>query len=294
MPTDRHRLREHVEALASRPRPAGSRELEAARQYVTGFLEGAGWSVERDLFTAGLEPGPGLTGINLVAWHGGQRWTNGPRLCVGAHLDSRPETPGADDNASAVAALLELARLLPGCWPEHALLDLELVAFDLEECGMLGGAHHAQRHRTANVDLRGMAALEMLGFCNHAPCSQNLPRALTGLYPDVGNFIAIIGNQKSGGLIDSFRTGMRRVDGLPVETLQVPSNGDYLQATRLSDHSPFWDAGYAALMITDTAFLRNPHYHQPTDTVETLDFDFLERVTAGCLEAIRHVLSTGL
>lgn len=281
-------------ALASEPRPAGSRELEAARLYVTGCLESAGWSVERDPFTVGMEPLPDLTGINLVARHGGQRWTGGPRLCVGAHLDSCPNTPGADDNASAVAALLELARLLPECWPEHALLDLELVAFDLEECGILGGAHHAQQHRAANVDLRGMAALEMLGFCNHAPRSQTLPRVLEGLYPNVGNFIAIIGNQNSARLIEAFRTGMGGAPGLPVETLQVPSNGDYLQATRLSDHSPFWDAGYPALMITDTAFLRNPHYHQPTDTPETLDFNFLERVATGCLEAVRHVLATGL
>ena len=294
MPIDRDRLREHATRIATTPRPTGSRELETAQRYVTDCLEAAGWGVRRDPFTIGTDSGEDLPGINLVAEHNLHPLAGGPRFCLGAHLDSRPESPGADDNASAVAALLEIARLLPGCWPERPSLELELVVFDLEECGMLGGAHRARQHRSAGTDLRGMVSLEMLGYCSQVPGSQSLPRQLVGLYPDVGNFIAIIGNQNSTRLIEDFRTGMSRVAGLPVESLQVPSNGDYLQATRLSDHSPFWDAGYAALMITDTSFLRNPHYHQPTDTAETLDFEFLERVTAGCLQAVRQILSSPL
>ena len=86
---------------------------------------------------------------------------------------------------------------------------------------------------------------------------------------------------------------MQRAPDLPVETLAVDANGEYLQATRLSDHSPFWDAGYAALMITDTSFLRNPNYHLPTDTLQTLDMQFLHRVAQGCLEAVRHVVEFG-
>jgi hypothetical protein len=110
----------------------------------------------------------------------------------------------------------------------------------------------------------------------------------------VGNWIAVIGNQNSASLIAAFRDGLKTIQGLPVETLQVPENGTLLQATRLSDHSPYWDAGYPALMITDTAFLRNPHYHQPSDTVETLNFEFLEQVTAGCLEGLIRVLEFGV
>jgi Zn-dependent M28 family amino/carboxypeptidase len=190
--------------------------------------------------------------------------------------------------------MLEIARLLPGDWPDDPQLDLELVVFDLEENGMLGGAAHVQRMKADAVDLRGMVSLEMLGYCDHRPNSQALPRALEGMYPETANFIAIIGNQNSHELIEQFRTGMQRVRELPVETLAVPSNGEFLQATRLSDHSPFWDAGYPALMITDTSFLRNPHYHLPSDTLETLDMQFLHRVAEGCLSAVRHVVAVGL
>jgi len=290
-PIDVERLRDHVARLAGTPRPAESAALVEARDYVAGCLADSGWTVKRHEFVATNDTGNPLRGINLIARHNRHPLGTGPRLCVGAHLDSTTESPGADDNASAVAALLEIARVLPDGWPEQPALDLELVAFDLEEYGMLGGAEHARRCRQENIDLRGMVSLEMLGYCDSQPGSQALPRSLVGKYPDTGDWIAIIGNQNSGPLIEQFRTGMTRVSGLPIETLQVPDNGNLLQATRLSDHSPFWDAGYAALMITDTAFLRNPHYHQRTDTPETLDYNFLHRVTHGCLEAVRHLLS---
>jgi len=296
----RDNLYSHVEALTRVPRPCHSQELEAARAYVSSNLNESGWQVLRHSFSVEndqgeLNYGEQLRGINLIA----SRPENSllatqPRLCVGAHLDSRPDTPGADDNASAIAALLEIARVLHADWPADAQLDLELVAFDLEENGMLGGREHALQTRQSGVDLRGMISLEMLGYCDHTPGSQSLPRALVGLYPDTADFIAIIGNQNSGPLIDGFHSGAVRVDGLPVEKLQVPQNGELLQAVRLSDHSPFWDEGFAALMITDTSFMRNPHYHLPSDTIETLDFDFLQRVAEGSLSAIRNLLVEGL
>lgn len=235
-----------------------------------------------------------LSGVNLVARHPDHPTGSGPRFCVGAHLDSRPDSPGADDNASAVAALLEIARLLPDRWPERPRLELELIAFDLEENGMLGGVEHARLMKTGGVDLAGMVSLEMLGYRDGSSGSQLLPRSLVGLYPDTGDFIAVIGNQNSERLIERFCAGLKQVPELPVEWLAVPSNGQYLQATRLSDHSPFWDAGYSALMITDTSFLRNPHYHLPSDTPDTLDMEFLERVAQGCLEAVRLILAEGV
>ncbi|MGQ0636999.1 MAG: M28 family peptidase [Planctomycetaceae bacterium] len=291
---EQSRLREHVAELASAPRPANSPQLDTARRYVAQWLAGMGWTVQPEPFTAPAETGQQLSGSNLLAEHPSHRWTSRPRFCLGAHLDSRENSPGADDNASAVAALLEIARLLPERWPEPAALDLELVFFDLEEYGMLGGTHRARHCRREHVDLRGMASLEMLGYCDQAPASQNLPRSLVGKYPDVGNWIAVIGNQISADLIARFRDGLKTVGGLPVETLQVPDSGVWLQATRLSDHSPYWDEGYPALMITDTAFLRNPHYHLPTDTPETLDYDFLAKVTQGVLEAVVALLARGL
>lgn len=293
MHVDAARLRDHVVQLANRPRPAESAELAQARNYVAGKLRGAGWSVDEHPFRAVSDAGSSLEGVNLCATFPRQVQGDLPWFCVGAHVDSLPNTPGADDNASAVAALLEIARILPDMWPAQPRLNLELVAFDLEENGMLGGAEHARRCRLHRIDLRGMVSLEMLGYCNHAPRSQQLPRTLVGQYPDTANFIAVIGNQNSGPLIERFRTGMQRVETLAVETLQVPQNGNLLQATRLSDHSPFWDAGYPALMITDTSFLRNPHYHTPTDTLETLNLEFLHLVAEGCLLAVRDILAEG-
>ena len=294
MKTDPDRLHRHIEILADAPRPVGSRELEQARGYVAEQFEAAGWVVQQHPFDFESDGGQFLSGINLIARHPEHPVKDGPRLCVGAHVDSVPNSPGADDNASAVAALLEIARLIPEYRPGETKLELELVAFDLEENGMLGGAEHARLSRDSGVDLRGMVSLEMLGFCDHQPNSQQLPRALKGLYPETGNFIAVVGNQNSGTLIERFRDGMQHVPELPVETLQVPSNGDYLQATRLSDHSPFWDAGYPAVMITDTSFMRNPHYHLPSDTLQTLDMQFLHHVAEGSLEAVLHILATGL
>lgn len=287
----------HLNELTRVPRPCHSEALKAARSYVSRHFEDYGWDVRRHDFdvlndVGELNLGESLHGINLVATRRGQFEPDRPRLCVGAHLDSRPDTPGADDNASAVAALLEIARLLPPTWPDAAPLELELVAFDLEENGMLGGREHARLAKESGIDLRGMIALEMLGYCDHSPGSQSLPRTLRGLYPDTGNFIAIIGNQNSTNLIEQFRLGMESVEGLLVEALQVPDNGNGLQATRLSDHSPFWDAGFPALMITDTSFMRNPHYHMPSDTIETLDMQFLRDVTEASLIAVRHLLGT--
>ncbi len=294
--TDRSLIEKHLTELTKIPRPCHSDELEAARGYVSRLLEQYGWDVRRHDFdvlndVGELNLGEKLHGTNLVATWRGEFDPDRPRLCVGAHLDSRPDTPGADDNASAVAAMLEIARLLPSTWPDGAQLELELVAFDLEENGMLGGREHARLAKESGVDLRGMVSLEMLGYCDHTPGSQSLPRTLRGLYPDTGNFIAIIGNQNSTKLIEQFGAGMKTVSELPVETLQVPDNGNGLQATRLSDHSPFWDAGYPALMITDTSFMRNPHYHMPSDTIETLDTQFLHLVTEGSLTAVRHLLT---
>lgn len=294
MLVDRQRMKAHLDQLAAAPRPAGSPELEAARKHVTRELESSGWNVSRQPWDVAADTGEQLHGINLVAEHARHPLGGGPRFIVGAHLDSRPNSPGADDNISAVATLLEIARLLPLDWPNPAALALELVVFDLEENGMLGGAFHTQQCRERRIDLRGMVALEMLGYCDRRPKSQALPRSLVGLYPDVADFIAILGNQNSDVLRRAFAAGMRDVPDLAVETVRMVENGNLLQASRLSDHSPFWDAGYPALMITDTSFLRNPHYHLPTDTVETLDLDFLHHVAEGCCRATRAIIRDGL
>lgn len=281
------RLQRHLEVIV-RSRPSGSEELESLRVYVAEQLQRFGWNVRRHEFEVVSEIGDRLAGIQLIATLPAARADSW--LCVAAHLDSRFETPGADDNASGVVGLLEIAR----CWPDWRPStgpEVELVVTDLEEHGMLGGAEHARLWLSRTERLLGMIALEMIGYCDQRPYTQMLPKQLVGKYPTTGNFIAVIGNQNSTELIGYFREGLKEIPRLPVETLQVPENGNLLQAVRLSDHSPFWDAGFPAVMITDTSFLRNPHYHRGSDTIETLDLEFLRQVTAGCLRAIRRVVA---
>ena len=292
MKTNIERIWQHVEWIAAEPRYAESDRLEQCRNYCERHLTESGWIVERRPFSADDQMLRTTNGINLVARRNSSAVADGGVFVLGAHLDSRENTPGADDNASAVAVLLETARLL-GTENMAAVpqgVNLELVVFDLEELGMLGGAFHAESCRQQNRSLLGMVSLEMLGYCSHEPGSQTLPEGLQGIYSDVGNFIAVVGNQNSGDLIQHFAEAFQRVDQLPCESLQVPDNGLPLPPTRLSDHSPFWDAGFPALMITDTSFLRNPHYHEPSDTPETLDRDFLHKVAEGVLHGVSGLM----
>ena len=151
---------------------------------------------------------------------------------------------------------------------------------------MEGARHLANRLKREGVTVKAMISLEMLGYTNPEPCSQSYPAVLRPFYPSEADFIALVGNFRSRHLLRNVAQSFRQVPGLSVETLTVPFNGWALPATRLSDHSPFWDLGMPALMVTDTSFFRNPHYHQPTDTVDTLDIDFLARVTEGLANSV--------
>jgi Zn-dependent M28 family amino/carboxypeptidase len=281
------RLRQHVEVLAQAPRIPGSAGHRAAEEYIAATLDHAGFLVhEATTFDAGFSctnllthPLPDAAGLPLVI--------------VGAHYDTVQGSPGADDNASAVAALLELARaiepVLHGPGPFQA--RLHLAAYDLEEYGMIGSHIHSGGLLRELATVRGMIALEMLGYADSRPGSQRLPPELAGIYPTVGNFIGVCGNEDSSALVVAVAEAMKEVAGLPVEFLAVPGRGETLPPVRLSDHSSFWDHGYPALMITDTAFLRNPHYHQASDTPETLDYAFLAKVTAGVCAAVRTLVT---
>jgi Zn-dependent M28 family amino/carboxypeptidase len=280
------RVRQHVAALAQHPRTPGSREHGQAAAYIRSHLEQAGLVVEEAPFSEA-----GFTGCNLLTRPYPQR-ADLPLLIVGAHYDSVPGTPGADDNASGVAALLELARCMG---PHPASTDkpscqLVLVAYDLEEYGFVGSFVHSREIQRARTELHGMISLEMLGYTDHRPHSQRLPPHLVKLYPNVANFIGVCGNEASRALVQVVTQAMKRVPGLPVEFIAVPGKGEVLPEVRLSDHSSFWDRDYPALMITDTSFMRNPHYHQASDTPQTLDYPFLAKVTAGVYEAVRRLL----
>jgi Zn-dependent M28 family amino/carboxypeptidase len=201
-------------------------------------------------------------------------------IVVGAHYDTVPGTPGADDNASGVVALLELARYVAHHPPHRPLW---CVAFDMEEYGMLGSTAYAETLHTRQQPLRLMLSLEMLGYCDRSPGTQHYPHPLLrALYPNRGDFIALVGNPATVPDLLRLRQHLGRVP-VPCQWLPVPNRGRWVPSTRLSDHAPFWDRGYRAMMVTDTAFLRNPHYHQPSDRLETLDLPFLAAVCQGLM-----------
>jgi hypothetical protein len=207
-------------------------------------------------------------------------------LLVGAHYDAVPGTPGADDNASGVAALLELARYASAHPP---MRPLWCVAFDMEEYGLLGSRAYGQTLKAQGQSIRLMLSLEMLGYCDQTPQSQRYPTPLLGaIYPNRGNFIGLIGNLPS--LLDLIKLKQPIVQaGAPCEWLPVPLKGHVIPETRLSDHASFWDLGYRAAMVTDTSFLRNPHYHKGSDRLDTLDLNFLAQVTLGLMTGLTTI-----
>ena len=208
-----------------------------------------------------------------------------PPIVIGAHYDTVPGSPGADDNATGVAVLLELARDIAS---EPLKYPVQLVAFDMEEYGYLGSSHHAAKYKQQQKSIRLMISLEMLGYCNHNPNSQSYPAGLKYFYPNSGNFIALIGTLRTVPDLINL-SGKIRKSGQPCEWLPVPNRGLIVPDTRRSDHVPFWDNGYPAIMVTDTANMRNPHYHQASDRIETLDLDFLAGVCQGLVKGIRHL-----
>lgn len=246
-------------------------ELEQAVRYIQAELSRIGLQVEDDPFQW-----EGKTHRNIVAVKMGK--TSPERVVIlGAHYDTVPGSPGADDNASAIAVLLEVARNIQ----EISLgSTLKLIAFGLEEYGFVGSLHYAERAKSGREEIGGMISLEMVGFTGRR---QDYPPYIDPkFYPNVGDFIAIIGNERSKEFLETVRRSLKRnIPQLPSEFLLVPGNGEGMEETRLSDHSSFWDQGFRALMITDTAFLRNPNYHLPTDTMETLDFEFMRKVAVG-------------
>ncbi|HLO84684.1 MAG TPA: M28 family peptidase [Nostocaceae cyanobacterium] len=208
-----------------------------------------------------------------------------PPILIGAHYDGVPGTVAADDNATGVAVLLELAQKFA---QQPARYPLRCVAFDMEEYGMLGSAAYVALLRQQNQPLRLMMSLEMLGYYDPTPGSQKYPPFLDRFYPNTGDFIGLIGNLSTIGDLRSLSRSISQV-GVSSQWLPVPYRGLVVPDTRLSDHSPFWDAGYPAIMVTDTSFMRNPHYHKPSDTMETLDLDFLTGVCEGLELGIRNL-----
>ena len=197
---------------------------------------------------------------------------------VGAHYDTVPGSAGADDNTSGIATLLVLAELLAKHQPRRSV---HLVAFDLEEYGLVGSTTCAQQWQTHNKPIHLMLSLEMLGYFSNEPRSQRYPlKVMSRLYPDTGSFIALVGNTKTVLKMRSLKRHLVQA-AAPCEWLPVINQGKQIPDTRRSDHAPFWDAGYPAVMVTDTAHLRNPHYHQASDQLKTLNVEMMAKITQG-------------
>lgn len=280
-PASPERLRAHVEALSERfvPRDhAHPQNLDRAAAYIRAELERAGGSVTEQTFNV-----VGNTYRNVIAAYGSE---SDERIVVGAHYDSAGPLPAADDNASGVAGLIELAYLL-----QQAKLPMrvELVAYSLEEPPWFGSEHmgsavHAKSLRAANVRVRAMFSLEMIGYFTDAPRSQRFPLdALRLLYPSEGNFIAVVGKLGQGSTVRAIERAMRRASPLPVHSIAAPRS---LPGVGLSDHASYWDVGYRAVMITDTAFFRNPNYHTAHDRADTLDYARMAMVVRGVHAAV--------
>jgi hypothetical protein len=202
-----------------------------------------------------------------------------PFVLLGAHYDSVPRTPGADDNASAVAACLECARLIA----RHNIGSVMIVFFNREEDGLLGSSEFVASLADQSARSIGEAHIfEMVGYRNRAPHSQKVPHGLPLPFaPNVGDFLALLANQQSNAIAENLISlAASYVPQFPVLTLKIYFGIEKaFGVLNRSDHAPFWRAGIPSVMWTDTSEFRNPHYHLPSDTPDTLDYDFMNHVT---------------
>lgn len=214
----------------------------------------------------------------------------GHKIIVGAHYDSHANTPGADDNASGVAGLLELANLLSKAKLSY---EIEFVAYSLEEppyfaTERMGSAVHAKKINEDNEKIDGVIVLEMIGYFSDDFFSQSYPMPLLYLiYPSTGNFITVVGNTSNRSFIKEVKIGMQGSTNLPVFSISAPA---FIPGIDFSDHRNYWKYDYNAVMITDTAHFRNKEYHKSNDTIDRLDFDRMGKVVA----SIYNYLTTRL
>ncbi len=284
----RDRLKLHIETLATRIGPRNMwrwDKLQEASTYIRLELEGYGYAVQPQCFEV-----LGKEACNLEVELPGK---NRPEeiVLLGAHYDTVPNSPGANDNGSGVAALLEIARQLHAHQPERTL---RLVAFVNEEMPFhdthnMGSQVYARRARERNDQIIAMLSLETIGYYSNARGSQNYPNPVYAwLYPDTGNFISFVSNLASWRLLRQCLDGFRRHSPFPAQGVAAPG---HLTGIGWSDHASFWEAGYPALMVTDTALFRYRHYHLPSDTADKLNYEAFARVTAGLINLVRERLN---
>jgi hypothetical protein len=264
---DTARLRQHLMVLTTTPEPRNylhEASLNQAAEYIGEQLAAAGARLSEQAY-----PVQGQTYRNLIGSFGPE---SGPRLIIGAHYDVCGEQSGADDNGTGVAALLELARLL-GRQP-NLPYRIDLVAYTLEEppffrTKYMGSYVHAKQLHDEKVDVKGMVALEMLGYFDDHKGSQDYPLGpLQLVYGSRGNYITVAQKFGNGRFGRQFARTYKQQASIPVKRFKAPA---WLLGIDFSDHLNYWQFGYSAVLLTDTAFYRNKHYHKPTDTLNRLD-----------------------
>jgi len=277
------RLRETVTSIANEPRNvAHPAALERAATQIEARLRALGYAVRPQMFEA---DGRQVRNIEIVI----EPATAGAgTLIVGAHYDSYRDSPGANDNGTGTAAVLELARLLADL-RGVAAIRIRLVLFVNEEppffkTDRMGSLVYANRLRQSREEVIGMLSLDTLGYYSDAAGSQHYPFPFNLRYPDRGNFVAFVGSLSSRGLVRRTVKSFRELAPFPSEGGAAPG---FIHGIDWSDHWSFEQAGFPALMVTDTATFRFPHYHGTADTAETVDYDRLARVVWGLSRVIR-------
>lgn len=281
---DPERLKAHVRMLSRQLCPRDwehTANLDQCADYIAQHFRQAGAIVEFQVFDV-----HGKQYRNVIGRIG---MGKGSKVVVGAHYDAGGEDPGADDNASGIAAIIELAYLLGRAAPSS---EVEVVAYVLEEppffrTKFMGSAIHAKSLADQKANISGIIVLEMVGCFRDAWGSQSYPTPLFRLiYPGRANFIAVAGRWDQGSWIKKVKTGMKGTTGLPVYSIRAPS---VIPGIDFSDHLNYWPYGYKALMITDTAFYRNKAYHLPGDTPDQLDYIRMASVVVAVYEAIESM-----
>jgi len=282
-------LRAHVIMLADE---IGERNiwlpqnLDAAAGYIENTWQEQNYAVQRQTYEA-----RGVKSVNLIIEIPGNS-RQGEIVIIGAHYDSVSGSPGANDNGSGVASLLEISRLLRGTQNARTI---RFAAFTNEEPPFflrrdMGSRVYASQARRQQENIVGMLSLETMGYYSEAPDSQEYPFPFSFFYPDAANFIGFVGNIGSRHLVRTCLAAFRRTTPFPSEGTAAPG---WITGIGWSDHWSFWREGYKAVMITDTAFFRYEHYHTLQDTHEKIDYDRLARVTKGLAEVVTEIANIG-
>lgn len=277
-------LREHVNVLASSPRNTDHPEaLEKSARYIESRLAEFGYRPDRQEYVA---DGQKVRNIHI---HVGELNVGRPTFVVGAHYDSAYDAPGANDNGTGTAALIELARQLRQHRPQRHLL--RLVFFVNEEPphfleSSMGSAHFAREFiRTEKI--RGMISLETIGAFSDEPGTQKFPPPFSLVYDNKGNFVAFVATTTGRPLVQEAITSFRKHTAFP----SIGGVGyRFIPGIDWSDHASFDDHAVPALMITDTAIFRYQHYHKRTDTPDKVDYERLSRVTKGIERMLREIV----